>query len=66
MILLQSILKSNLLKSTPAEIDFTFLGSTPETEETTFEIASPLVIIFFGILEYNQLFGKKLLIGIEM
>ena len=35
-------------------------------EETISEIISPLVIIFFGILEYNQLFGAMLVMGIEM
>ena len=34
--------------------------------ETISEITSPLVIIFFGIFEYNQLFGATLVMGIEM
>jgi hypothetical protein len=29
-------------------------------------MASPLVIIFFGIREYNQLFGNILFMGIEI
>ena len=37
-----------------------------DIEETISEIASPLVIIFFGILEYNQLFGGMLVMGIDM
>ena len=66
LIFFLSKLKSNFLKSTPAEIDFTLSVLTPETDFTISEIASPLVMIFLGIWEYNKLFGNTPLMGIEM